>query len=345
MSRQPAHPGRTHEILHAIVQEYIETGEPVASRTISRRSREHLSAASVRNVMQDLEEEGYLSQPHASAGRIPTEKAFRSYVQSLNAARILRAELDRIRSEFAQLETLEARVERTSHLLTEMTRGLGIAAAIPNPSQTLERVDLIALPDRRVLMIVATRDHLVHNRVVSVSELLDQPQLESIRNYLNHNFSGWELNSVRRELERRLQREAATYDAILAKLNLLYVKGLLDLELNPEIHIEGAANLVGLDLQLTREKLRDLFRALEQKKRVLHLLERFLELPQEEVAIQVGLGDVDPAMQHLALIGLNLHLPSGASAKVAVIGPVRMNYQRAISAVLHVGEAFRWTQA
>jgi heat-inducible transcriptional repressor len=100
-----------------------------------------------------------------------------------------------------------------------------------------------------------------------------------------------------------------------------------------------------LDLQLTREKLRDLFRALEQKKRVLHLLERFLELPQEEVAIQVGLGDVDPAMQHLALIGLNLHLPSGASAKVAVIGPVRMNYQRAISAVLHVGEAFRWTQA
>jgi heat-inducible transcriptional repressor len=345
MSRQPAHPGRNLEILHAIVQEYIETGEPVASRTISRRSREHLSAASVRNVMADLEEDGYLCQPHASAGRIPTEKAFRSYVQSLNAARILRVELDRIRAEFSQLETLEARVEHTCHLLTEMTRGLGIAAAIPNPSQTLDRVDLIALTDRRVLMIVATRDHLVHNRVVTLGELLDQPQLESIRNYLNQNFAGWELNAVRRELERRLQREAAAYDSILAKLNLLYSKGLLDLELSPEIHIEGAANLVGLDLHLTREKLGDLFRALEQKKRVLHLLERFLELPQEEIAVHVGLGDVHPALQPLALIGLNLHLPGGSSAKMAVIGPVRMNYQRAISAVLHVGEAFRWTQA
>src|SRR3954454_22650951 len=124
MSRHPAPPSRHHEILHSIVREYIESGEPVASRTIARRLSESLSSASVRNIMADLDEEGYLSQPHTSAGRIPTEKAFQSYIRSLTARRMMLAELQRIRTELSSLETVEARVEHTSHMLMEMTRGL-----------------------------------------------------------------------------------------------------------------------------------------------------------------------------------------------------------------------------
>jgi heat-inducible transcriptional repressor len=289
--------------------------------------------------MADLDDEGFLCQPHTSAGRIPTDKAFRSYVKSLTAGRILANELNRIRGEFQVLETVQARVHRSCHLLIEMTRGLGIAAAIPTPSQTLDQVDFLALADYRVLMIVATRDHMVHNRVVVMNEPVSQDELWSIRNYINENFSGWLLSDIRQELDERLREERATYDAILRRLQLLYENGLLDLRLEPEVHVEGASNLVGLDLHLTREKMRDLFRAFEQKKKMLHLLERFLEEPEGEIAVRVGLEDAHPAMRELAMIGISVKLPGGVEGKIAVVGPLRMNYERVISAVRHVGSA------
>src|SRR5215469_6812949 len=152
---------REREILHQIVEAYIETGEPVASRSIARRHRDPLSAASIRNIMADLADEGYLSQPHTSAGRVPTAKAFRSYIQSLTLRRIAAEELDRLRSEFGRLDSVEARVEHTSRTLTEMTRGVGIAAAIPQAEPELDQIELVALPDRRVLMVVITRDRQV----------------------------------------------------------------------------------------------------------------------------------------------------------------------------------------
>ena len=345
MGRQSALTDRNVAILHTIVQTYIETGEPVASRTIARRRRDDLSPASIRNIMADLYEEGYLSQPHTSAGRVPTGKAFQSYVKTLVARRILSAELQRLRSQLNEVESMRGRVERSSHILTEMTRGFCIAAAIPSSSQMLDQVDLLALSDNRVLMIVVTRDQMVHNRVVPLHEAIPQEELYSIRNYLNHNFSGWMLSEVQVELEKRLEQESAAYDAVLKQLNVLYEKGLLDIAGGPEIHMVGASNLVGLDLHLTREKMRELFQALEQKKKILVLLDRFLEQPQGEVGVQVGLSDVHPSMGELSLIGISVNLPNGLSGKIAVLGPMRMNYERTISAVLHVGQAFQSVQS
>ena len=327
------------QVLHAIVQQYIDTGEPVASRTIARKYP--MSPASIRNMMADLLEEGYLSQPHTSAGRVPTELGFQSYVGTLLGSRIIQAELDRLHIEIRNAGGVEARIERSSKLLTEITRNFGIAAAIPTGSQTLESLELIALPDRRVLMVVITRDRLVRNRVIQLDDHIAQDDLQSIRNYINHNFSGWTLPSIHRELKRRLELDSAAYDAILRRLNLLYNKGFLDLGIVPEVHFDGFENLIGLDLHLTRERMRELFRALEEKKRVVQLLERFLEQRDGELAIQVGLADVHPSMSELSLIGVRFGLPNGLEARVAVLGPMRMNYHRAVSAVLHVGQAFR----
>ncbi len=332
---------RERDILHEIVDAYIETGEPVASRAIARRHRDPLSAASIRNIMADLTDEGYLSQPHTSAGRVPTAKAFRSYIQSLTLRRMAVEELDRLRAEFGRLDTVEARVEHTSRTLTELTRGVGIAAAIPQPQPELDQIELVALPDRRVLMVVITRDHQVRNRVVALDHALTQEELVSIRNYINRNFSGWTLENVRKELAQRLEQASAAYDNILQKLTLLYSRGLLDIEADPEVHMEGASNLVGLDLHLTREKMRELLRALEEKKRVLHLLDRFLEQPAGEIGVHVGLAETHPAMGELSLIGLPVLLPNGISAVVAVLGPIRMNYGRVMSAVQHVGRVFQ----
>ncbi|HTP85658.1 MAG TPA: heat-inducible transcriptional repressor HrcA [Bryobacteraceae bacterium] len=340
MARTPARTPRNLDILCMIVQEYIQTGEPVASRTISRHLASRLSPATVRNIMADLYDEGFLMQPHTSAGRIPTERAFRSYVQTLSRARVLSAELNRLQGALDQAGSVERRVECSSHMLTEMTRGIGIAAAIPTLSQTLDQIELIALAERRILMVVVTKDHMVRHRVVAIDEMLREAELESMRNYINRNFSGWTLSELRREMSERLAHESALYDAVLQRLNMLCSHGLLDFELSPEVHVEGAGNLLGLDLHLTREKMRDLFHALEEKKRILEMLDRFLEGPGE-ISIQIGLGDAHPIMRELSLVGVAVALPGGLSGRIAVLGPMRMNYEKAMSAVLHIGQAFQ----
>jgi heat-inducible transcriptional repressor len=341
MAREAELTARAREILHSIVKCYIETGEPVASRTVARGRREPLSPATVRNLMVDLDEAGYLEQPHPSAGRVPTEKAFRLYAQALLAGRLPALPVERFHAQLSELDSPANRIERCCHLLTEFTHNVGIAAAIPTAAQTLDRVELLKLADRRILMIVITRDGTVRDRVVWMDEELSFDDLTSLCNYVNENFSGWVLAEARRELEARLRQESAAYDAILSRLLELYGKGLLDIDAAAEIHLEGASNLVALDPPLTRQRMRELLRALEEKKRILELLDRFLERPAGELGVQVGLGEAHPSMKALSLIGLHVLLPGGLLAKIAVLGPLRMNYERAMSAVLHMGNALQ----
>jgi len=332
--------GRTQEILNSIVRAYIDTGEPVGSRTVSKRRKDGLSPASIRNAMADLADDGYLSQPHTSAGRLPTEKAFRQYVQSLVAGRMPAAAAQRVHAELSELETMEDRIERCSHILTELTQNVGIAAALPTGGQVLDQIELVSLSEGRVLMILITRDRMVRNRVVFMGEQVTQDELVSIRNYVNRTFSGWTLREARLELLRRMDLERATYDAVMRKLAALYQKGLLESDNEPEIYMEGASNLVGIDLHLTREKMRDLLRALEEKRRLVEILDRFLEEMPGGVQVRVGLEEAHPSMKELALIGITLALPGGLSAKIAVLGPMRMQYERVMGAVLHIGREF-----
>jgi heat-inducible transcriptional repressor len=330
---------RYQDILTSIVRAYIDTGEPVGSRTISKRRHNTLSPASIRNVMADLAEEGYLSQPHTSAGRVPTEKAFRFFVGSLAPRGVTTTESDRMTNEFRALETVGERVERSSYILVELTRNVGIAAAIPELAQELDQIQLVPLSDRRVLMVLVTRDHMVRNRVVMLEEPTSPEELASICNYVNRNFSGWQLGTARRELLRRIENERELYHAAMHKLQMLSQKGLLDLDTSPHVHMEGASNLLGLDLHLTREKMRELFHALEEKQRLMELLDRFLEQPPGELAVRVGLEQAHPAMKDLALIGMTIRMASGVPVKVAVLGPMRMNYERVIAAVLQTSRA------
>jgi len=335
---------RLQDILHAIVRTYIETGEPVGSRTIAKQRHNALSAASIRNVMADLADAGYLSQPHTSAGRIPTEKAFRHYVQSLNAGRIASADAARMRVELSEASTVEARVRRSCHILTELTRNVGIAAALPPSVRELDQIELVPLGERRILVILVTRDRMVHNRVVVLEEQVSSEELVSIRNYVNHNFSGWRLEDARRELLQRIAEERAIYDAMLRKLSLLYRKGLLEVDPAPDVYMEGVANLVGLDPHWTRERLRDLLHALEEKQRLVELLDRFLEPATGSLEVRVGLEEAHPAMKELAIIGISFQMPSGIWAKIAVLGPMRMQYERVMGAVLQTRRALEGMQ-
>src|SRR6185312_1314905 len=212
-------------------------------------------------------------------------------------------------------------------------------------AQELEHLELIALSDRRVLMIVATRDRMVRNRVVTLDHAMTQDNLVELRNYVNINFSGWTLEKARAGLLRRIEAERAMYDAVLQRLTLLYQKGLLLADQDPQLAMDGASWLVGLDLHLTRERMRELFRALEEKKHVVALLDRFLETSQGEIGIHVGLEEAHPAMSDLSLIGVTIDLPSGVRTRVAVLGPMRMQYEKVISAVLQIGRTFQTLQS
>lgn len=334
---------RYQEILTSIVREYIETGEPVGSRTISKLPGARLSPASIRNVMADLADEGYLSQPHTSAGRIPTEKAFRFFASALTVNR-MGSDSERLANEFRRLETVPERVERSSFVLVELTKNVGIAAAIPELAQELDQIQLVPLSDRRVLMVLVTRDHMVRNRVIMLDEPASPEELTSICNYVNRNFHGWQLGMARRELLRRLAEERELYHAVQHKLEMFYQKGLLAVDMSPELHMEGASNLLGLDLHLTREKLRELFHALEEKQRVIDLLDRFLEQPAGKLAVHVGLEEAHPAMKGLALIGTTVRMGNGLPVKIAVLGPMRMNYERVMAAVVQTSRALETAQ-
>ena len=204
----------------------------------------------------------------------------------------------------------------------------------------LDQIEFVLLPPSRVLMVVVTRDRMVRSQVAQLNEPATQDELASIRNYMNRNFAGWTLGGIRRELERLLHLESSAYDALLRRLTVLYDQGLLDIGFAPLVYMEGASNLVALDLHLTKEHLRDLMRALEEKKRLIALLDQFLE-GGGEIQVQIGLADVHPAMQDLSLVGLSVAMPGGLDAKLAVLGPMRMDYARVMSAVLHVGQALR----
>ena len=331
---------REREIVNLIVCAYIETGEPVGSRTISRMRHLSLSPATIRNVMADLADDGFLAQPHTSAGRVPTDKAFRSFASSVSAKPLSSPERDRIFSQMNSAESLDEQVSAASRILTEMTQNVGIAAALPASSQELEHLELIGLSGKRVLMILATRDKMVSNRVVTLDRDLPQDELTRLRNYVNIEFAGWTLERARAELLRRIDAERAAYDAFLQHLTLLCHKGLLVADRDPRVEMDGASYLVGLDLHLTRERMRDLFRALEEKKHVVAMLDRFLDASQGQVGIHVGLEEAHPAMRELTLIGVTIDLPSGVRARVAVLGPMRMHYERVFSAVHQIGKTF-----
>jgi heat-inducible transcriptional repressor len=343
---------RAEQILESIVRAHIDTGEPVASLDLSRHRKSptmlhQLSAASIRNVMAELAEMGYLSQQHASAGRVPTGKAYQHFVRGLGKSRIATAELDRIRGTLNQEQTIEGRVQATSRLLTGLTNGVGIAAAIPTGGQLIDKVELVALGGRRVLMVVVTSDGMVRDQVVALDQAVSPEDLTSIRNFFNAHYKGWAFGRIREDLRDRLTQASTAYHQMLSRLMLLYDGCLAAANPTAELHMGGAANLLGfefgMEFGMTRSRMREMFRTLEEKKRIVQLLERFLE-PPGDVMFQIGLGQEDPNLESLSLIGVSVRGPGGLTSRFAVLGPLRMDYEKALSAVRHVSRAFQTLQ-
>ena len=332
---------REREILTAIVETYISTGEPVGSRTLSRSNPESLSAASIRNVMADLADAGYLEQPHTSSGRVPTTQAYRFYVKQLTGeARLSAADENLIQDSLHGTQDVQEFMERTSHVLSLISHGVGVTvSSAAGQRNALEHVYFQRMADRKVLAVVVMRNGLVRDRVLRLSNDLAIADLEEAAAYINQNFRGWEMEALREEIAKRVQQERSEYDRLMTSVEQLYTQGALATEgAAQSVYVEGAANLVLTEQD--KERLRHLLTTLEEKQRVVDLLSAYLDARQEAVRVVVGLEDAMPHLNNFVLIGTPARVGDEVMGSLAVIGPTRMDYEHTITAVSYIARMF-----
>src|SRR6202050_648449 len=214
MPSDPNIGNREREILTALVETFITTGEPVGSRTLARSNREGLSAASIRNVMADLSEAGFLEQPHTSSGRVPTTDAYRYYVEQITGtAKLAPQEESMISDSLAGISDVQEFMERTSRVLSLISRNVGVTVATSGAKNALEHVYFSRLGDQKVLAVLVTRSGLVRDRVLRLD--LPQAQLDLAARYINENFRGWTMESMRVALGRSIEQEGRDTDRFL----------------------------------------------------------------------------------------------------------------------------------
>jgi heat-inducible transcriptional repressor len=337
---QPGSPigERGREILTAIVETFIATGEPVGSRTLARSNREGLSPATIRNVMADLADAGYLEQPHTSAGRVPSAEAYRYYVEQITGQASLSNENQNIIKESLQGVTdVEEFMERTSHVLSLISRNVGVAVVMGGPKNALEHVYFSRLGDQKVLAVVVTKSGVVRDRVLRLD--LPQSDLDAAARYINDNFRGWTMEALRSELSRRLEQERSEYDRLMVSVAQLYRQGaLVSDDASQVVFVEGAANLVSGEKD--RERLQELLKTLEEKQKLIELLGAYLDAKQEAVRVVIGLDEAMPSMRNLVLIGAPARVGGEVRGSLAVIGPTRIDYEHTMTAVSYIARLF-----
>ena len=329
---------REREILTAIVETFIATGDPVGSRTLARSNREGLSPATIRNVMADLADAGYLEQPHTSAGRVPSSEAYRYYVEQLTGrASLSQEDQGIIKDSLRGVTDVQEFMERTSHVLSLVSHNVGITMAVGGPKNALEHVYFSRLGDQKVLAVLVTRSGLVRDRVLRLD--LPQDDLDAAARFINENFRGWTMEALRTELARRLEQERSEYDRMMKSVEQLYRQGALTADETAQVvFVEGASNLVTGEQD--RQRLQELLHTLEEKQKIVELLGAYLDAKQEAVRVVIGLDEALPSMRNFVLIGAPARVGDDVMGSLAVIGPTRIDYQHTMTAVSYIARLF-----
>ena len=335
--------GRSRGTLMAVIRTHIQTGEPVGSRTVSRQSKDGLSPASIRNIMMELEEEGYLEQPHTSAGRVPTEKAYRFYASQCDANHPpSKAEEHLIRSHLEGVFEMpeEVLLEKISHVLSVISHNLGIVLREPMAKTVLEHIHFVRLGVQRILVVLVSALSQVRGQLIRLDHEISQAELEAAAGYLNEHFRGWELEKIRAELVAQWSLERAAYDSILRHLRQLYEQGMLQEPPSAEVFVEGTSNLVVQPELAEPARIRELLKALEEQENVIRLLTECIRIPGDPLQVVIGLPGKPSLLKNFALIGATFSRQGRAAGRLAIVGPARMPYDRVIRSVSYISRFF-----
>jgi heat-inducible transcriptional repressor len=336
---------RSREILTAAIRKYVETGEPVGSRTLARLSSEQLSAATIRNIMADLEDAGYLAQPHTSAGRVPTDKGYRFYVDNLiGQYRLSRQDEARIQRSMFDEEALlrtERLMERTSRLLSQVSNNVGIVVTSAPARDEIQQIDFIRLVDGRILVVMVGPTGVVQDRVIRCDAEFSQDELDRTARFLTESYRGRTLSEIRDQLIARMSEEKALYDKLLQTAILVCDRSLAATGTESGVYLEGATKILDIPDFADTERMRELFRMFEEKSKLVRILNECLaEQPWGTVRIQIGSENRSPGLRNCALVVSPVHVGERVVGGLGVVGPTRMEYARVISIVGYVAKLF-----
>ena len=333
---------RSGRILATVVREYIHTGEPVASLVIARRGVLGVSSATIRNVLAKLEEQGFVRQPHTSAGRVPTDRGYRFYVDLLLDTRRPSPSAtveERLRRETGTDPLHDDVLAHVTHLLSSESRHVGFALSAPRADARLHKVEFVSIAASKTLVIIVAEGGQVTQKVVDAGEPLSPDDLRRSAEYVNREFSGLPLLQVREALLARLRDERTLYDRLMEQAYQLASRSLADTPGEHTLFVEGAASLLDetsahSDLQMST--LRALLQMMEEKQRLVHLLNEYLEGPG--LMVVIGAEHTDPGLRSFSLVASTFFDGQGTGS-IGVIGPTRMRYSRAISMVDGLAQA------
>jgi len=335
---------RFREILHWVIATFIVTGKPVGSRGISRCSREQLSPATVRNIMADLEDMGYLQQPHASAGRVPTDKAYRFYVDYLIKRKVLsQRERNMIERDLRIDDSAEHLMAKTSQVLSRISKNVGIVVSPSISRVALEHIHFTKLAENRILVILASRTGMVQNRIIHYDEEILQAELDQAARYIEEHFKNRTLLEIRNQILKMVHQERALYDKFMQQIITLSARAFSGSENAPdsEVYLDGASNLIKTPEFSDINKMKLLFETIEQKSRMSTLLSRCIEEEDtKEVRITIGAENALPGIEDCALITSRYVVDGKVQGSLGILGPTRMEYARAISLVDYVARLF-----
>jgi len=325
---------RARRLLAALVQAYIEKGEAVSSHVLAIESGLGVSSATVRNMVAQLEEAGYVHQPHTSAGRVPTDLGYRAFVDSLlEARRPSRPPANvenRILQQAGRSPLIDDLLANVSHVVSRAARQVGFAMAV-NDGAVLNRIEFVPLSDTRVLVVLVSNNGQVTQKAVDLDEFLASDDLAHAARYLNTEFSGLRLREVRDAVMVRLHEERTLYDNLLARSLRLAQASLDEVAGQQSFHVEGAAALISDEADgVSLATLRALLEMMEEKERMVRLLTRYIDGPG--LTIIIGAEHTAPGLRSFSLIAATA-VDGGATRTVGVIGPTRMDYSRAIALV------------
>jgi heat-inducible transcriptional repressor len=324
---------RTKRILAALVREYIASGEPVPSSLLASLAGVGVSSATVRSILARLEQEGFVQQPHTSAGRIPTDRGYRFYVdlllESRRSGRAAQAVEARLRRD-ASGPLADSVLAQASHVVSQASKHVGFAYRPAHQAAVFDRVEFVPLTPTRVLVVLIARGGRVIQRVIDVAEPLSSDDLRQAANYLNEEFRGLPLYRAREAVLERMNEERMLYDALLARAMMLASSTFTELPEEPGLYVDGAASLLGEDQGLTLGTLHALIEMIEEKQQLVRLLNAYIDGPG--LTIVIGAEHPDPSLRSFSLVASTYDDPTGTGT-VGVIGPTRMHYSRAITVV------------
>jgi heat-inducible transcriptional repressor len=333
MVTHPALPERDRRILEAVVSAYIEQGEPVSSLWLAR-GRLGVSSATLRNVLARLEQQGYVRQPHTSAGRVPTDLGYRNYVDGVLSERRAARSAPNVEARLRRANSVDDLLAHVSQEVSRASHQVGFAIAPSSDTTTLEHLNFVPLDAGKILVVLVAAGGHVSHKMIEPADQYSSDELQQAANYLNSEFRGRTLLDVRHAVLQRLREERTLYDVLMARALRLASTTLAHVDSEPAVFVQGTSLLLevvgGDDPDATIATLRTLLLMIEEKARLVRLLDDYLG--GLGVTVVIGSEHSSAELQRFSVV-VSTYSDGRGTGAVGVIGPTRMHYPRAINAV------------